>query len=165
MKWDRMGVALVVAAGLAVLSACAGESETAPPASGPQAAIVKGGDDRAGEYDGVAGWWKPAPDHDDEWTWGQVSGVAVDTPDRIIVAVWGDRNRKGQRAGGRHELPRGRRSKRQHHRELVALGLDVQQAPPGLHQPLRSRAPRLGRRARRRSGGQHADPQVHQRRQ
>ena len=59
-------------------------------------AITKGGDDRTGEYEAVANWWKPAPDHDDVWTWGQVSAVAVDTPDRIIVGIWGDRNSEGE---------------------------------------------------------------------
>jgi DNA-binding beta-propeller fold protein YncE len=56
----------------------------------------KGGDERNGQYDAVAGWWKPAPEHDDIWTWGEVSGVAADTPDRIIVAVWGDRDRQNR---------------------------------------------------------------------
>jgi hypothetical protein len=59
-----------------------------------------GGDGRAGDYEAVAGWWKPAADHDDTWTWGEVSGVAVDTPDRIIVAVWGDRSADGTEREG-----------------------------------------------------------------
>ena len=58
--------------------------------------VRKGGDDRTGEYDAVEGWWKPAPDHVDPWTWGQVSGVAVDNPDRIIVGIWGDRDAEGR---------------------------------------------------------------------
>jgi NHL repeat len=57
---------------------------------------AKGGDERNGAYDAVDGWWKPAPEHDATWTWGEVSGVAADTPDRIIVSVWGDRNRQHQ---------------------------------------------------------------------
>ena len=72
----------------AVLLLAAGVSLAQPP--------VKGGDERNGAYDAVAGWWKPAPEHDAVWTWGEVSGLAVDTPDRIIVAVWGDRNRANQ---------------------------------------------------------------------
>jgi hypothetical protein len=61
---------------------------TEQDAPGPRtAAVLKGGDDRTGAYGPVAGWWKAAPDHVGEWTWGEVSGVAVDTPDRIIVAV------------------------------------------------------------------------------
>ena len=64
------------------------------PASAP--ATRKGGDDRTGEYNAVANWWKPAPDHDAVWTWGEVSGLAVDNPNRIIVATWGDRNAKGE---------------------------------------------------------------------
>ena len=62
----------------------------------PPTPSVKGGDGRYGGYDPVPDWWKPAPDHDDTWTWGEVSGVAVDTPDRIIVAVWGDRSVDGE---------------------------------------------------------------------
>ena len=38
----------------------------------------------------MEGWWKAAPDHDDEWSWGQVAGVAVDNSDRIIVVTRGD---------------------------------------------------------------------------
>ena len=59
--------------------------------------ITKGGDDRTGPYDVVEQFWKPAPDHDSIWTWGSVSGVAVDNPNRIIVAVWGDQERNGTR--------------------------------------------------------------------
>ena len=44
----------------------------------------------------VEAWWKPAPDHGDQWTWGSVSGVAVDNPNRIIVAIWGDQGTQGQ---------------------------------------------------------------------
>jgi peptidylamidoglycolate lyase len=67
--------------------------------------ISKGGDDRTGEYIAVENWWKPAPDHDDRWTWGQVSGVAVDNPDRIIVAIWGDRDKdRVERPGGSNYL-------------------------------------------------------------
>lgn len=65
-----------------------------------QRAIVKGGDERTGEYRAVENWWKPAPDHQGPWTWGEVSGVAVDNPNRIIVAVWGDRNSAGQERPG-----------------------------------------------------------------
>ena len=88
MRLERIGVALFLAAGLAVLPACAGENQ-ATPQSGSQGAIVKGGDDRSGAYEAVENWWKPAPDHEGLWTWGEVSGLAVDNPDRIIVAVWG----------------------------------------------------------------------------
>ncbi len=107
MRFERIGMALLLAAGLAVLPACSGESQVEqvePAASSPEV-IVKGGDDRAGAYDGVDGWWKPAPDHEEPWTWGEVSGVAVDTPDRLIVGVWGDRSVDGQpREGGTNYL-------------------------------------------------------------
>jgi peptidylamidoglycolate lyase len=104
MSLERIGVALFLAAGLAALPACVDENQAAP-SSGSQGAVVKGGDDRTGGYDAVEGWWKPAPDHEGPWTWGEVSGLAVDTPDRIIVAVWGDRNGEGQeREGGTNYL-------------------------------------------------------------
>ena len=92
MRVESMGVALILAAGLAVLPGCGVENGAAPVAGTGQ----KGGDDRNGEYTAAANWWKPAPDHDEEWVWGEVSGVAADTPDRIIVAVWGDRNADGE---------------------------------------------------------------------
>jgi len=104
MSLERIGVALFLAAGLAALPACVDENQAAP-SSGSQGAVVKGGDDRTGGYDAVEGWWKPAPDHEGPWTWGEVSGLAVDTPDRIIVAVWGDRDGEGQeREGGTNYL-------------------------------------------------------------
>lgn len=87
-------------AGLTGLAACAGVPTTPVPAPDPPRAGAKGGDGRAGDYQAVAGWWKPAADHDDTWTWGEVSGVAVDTPDRIIVAVWGDRSADGTEREG-----------------------------------------------------------------
>lgn len=92
MRMERLGKALVLAAALAVVLGPAGEHDAAAQSK----KLVKGGDDRAGEYDGVADWWKPAPDHQDPWTWGQVSGVAVDNPGRIIVAIWGDRDKDGR---------------------------------------------------------------------
>ena len=82
----------------AVVAAFAGCGPGAEPSSdGP---IVKGGDDRTGEYNAVENWWKPAPDHDDVWGWGQVSGVAVDNPDRIIVGIWGDRDAQNRERVG-----------------------------------------------------------------
>ena len=91
MTAHRIGLVLALAA-LPVLAACGGEGRAAA-SEGP---IVKGGDDRNGEYTAVADWWKPAPDHDSTWTWGEVSGLAVDNPNRIIVAVWGDRDARGR---------------------------------------------------------------------
>jgi hypothetical protein len=76
---------------------CACEESAALPGGGAAAgAVTKGGDDRTGPYALIESWWKPAADHDSIWTWGSVSGVAADTPDRIIVAVWGDQGRAGQ---------------------------------------------------------------------
>ncbi|KPJ81213.1 MAG: hypothetical protein AMS19_08570 [Gemmatimonas sp. SG8_23] len=83
---------LLLGSSMAVFACTGDEPEAATAASGT---IVKGGDDRTGAYEAVPGWWKPAPDHDERWTWGEVSGVAVDTPDRIIVAIWGDRDAEG----------------------------------------------------------------------
>ena len=98
-----IGAPLLIVA-LVVYSACAGENQAAQDL-GSRGAITKGGDDRTGEYQAVENWWKPAPDHEGPWTWGEVSGVAVDTPDRIIVGVWGDRNAQGQgREGGTNYL-------------------------------------------------------------
>ena len=98
-----IGAPLLIVA-LVVYSACAGENQAAQDL-GSRGAITKGGDDRTGEYEAVENWWKPAPDHEGPWTWGEVSGVAVDTPDRIIVGVWGDRNAQGQgREGGTNYL-------------------------------------------------------------
>ena len=65
-----------------------------------ESTAVKGGDDRTGEYNAIEDWWKPAPDHDDVWGWGQVSGVAVDNPNRIIVGVWGDRDEQNRERVG-----------------------------------------------------------------
>ncbi len=95
----RESLAALAAAALIASTACA-EPRGAAPGSGSDGAVFKGGDDRTGGYDAVDGWWKPAPDHDDVWTWGQVSGVAADTPDRILVAIWGDRDREGRERPG-----------------------------------------------------------------
>jgi hypothetical protein len=86
---------LVLAAQLAVLTSCSEGGEAAPGAAAAAGAMV-GGDDRSGEYEGVANWWKPAPSHDSIWHWGQVSGVAADTPDRILAVTWGDMNAAGE---------------------------------------------------------------------
>src|SRR5262245_36777847 len=96
MRLDRIGRALVLAAGLAVIPGCVQENEAAPASGTATAGVVKGGDDRNGDYDAPANWWKAAADHQDGWTWGEVSGLAADGPDRIIVAVWGDRNAQNQ---------------------------------------------------------------------
>ena len=97
MRVVPRAMALLTTAGLV---ACAGEPTTPAPAPDPPHAAAKGGDGRDGDYQAVAGWWKPAADHDDTWTWGEVSGVAVDTPDRVIVAVWGDRSADGTEREG-----------------------------------------------------------------
>ena len=82
-----------------------GEPETESSVANPPSAVAKGGDGRFGDYESVSGWWKMAPEHDDRWTWGNVSGLAVDSPDRIIVAVWGDRDSEGtKREGGSNYL-------------------------------------------------------------
>ena len=100
MRAVPTAMVLLTTAGLAGLAACAGEPTTPVSVPDPPRAGAKGGDGRAGDYQAVAGWWKPAADHDDTWTWGEVSGVAVDTPDRIIVAVWGDRSADGTEREG-----------------------------------------------------------------
>ena len=89
MKVERIGVALVLAT---LLPGCVGENQ-AEPASGT---VRKGGDNRNGEYVAAANWWKPAPDHTDGWSWGLISGVVADNPNRIIVASRSDRNAEGE---------------------------------------------------------------------
>jgi DNA-binding beta-propeller fold protein YncE len=84
----RIGLALATGC-LLVLSGCVDE---APAAAAQQQVVKKGGDDLTGGYEAVAGFWKPAPDHNQQWGWGEVSGVAVDNPNRIIVSIWGDRS-------------------------------------------------------------------------
>ncbi len=95
----RTVLPLLLVFGFAAIVGCGSADEQATAAT-TSAAVMKGGDDRTGEYDAVAGWWKPAPDHEGPWTWGEVSGIAVDNPDRIIVAVWGDRNAEGEEREG-----------------------------------------------------------------
>ncbi|MYD00679.1 MAG: hypothetical protein F4X13_15610, partial [Gammaproteobacteria bacterium] len=100
MKIARTGLTPFVAFALALLPACAAESPGDGMASAASGPVVKGGDDRTGEYDAVPGWWKPAPDHVEPWGWGQVSGVAVDNPDRVIIGIWGDRDAEGNEREG-----------------------------------------------------------------
>jgi DNA-binding beta-propeller fold protein YncE len=104
----RFGIALALAAA-AVLPGCAAETEATVQ---QQVAARKGGDGRTGEYDVVEGWWKDADNHDERWGWGQVSGLAVDNPNRIIVVTRGDwprtrRSQPGQGPGSQGELRRG----------------------------------------------------------
>jgi hypothetical protein len=96
MEVKRIGLGLTLLAAVAA-SACMVESE-AP--IGRLGATAKGGDDRSGPYDVVPGWWQPAPDHDSIWTWGSAAGVWPDTPDRVLVVMWGDQRRPGQRGQG-----------------------------------------------------------------
>ena len=96
MKLKRIGMSLALVAAMAA-SACMSESESPGSRLGMTA---KGGDDRSGPYDVVPGWWKPAPEHDSIWTWGSAAGVWPDTPDRVLVVMWGDQRRPGQRIPG-----------------------------------------------------------------
>ena len=99
MRRQSAALILVLGAVLGLSTAC-GEEAADGARSGPETSVVKGGDDRTGEYVAVADWWKPAPDHEGPWTWGEVSGVAVDTPDRIIVGIWGDRDENREERPG-----------------------------------------------------------------
>jgi peptidylamidoglycolate lyase len=78
----------------AAVGGCATDDQAAPApdkrAGNADFVTTKGGDDRTGPYDVVPGWWKQAPNHDEEWSWGQVAGVAVDNPNRILVVTRGD---------------------------------------------------------------------------
>ena len=89
MALTHIGLSLMLIVTVA-LPACVVESE--PPST--RFAEAKGGDDRNGPYDVIPGWWKPAPDHDENWTWGSAAGVWPDTPDRILVVMWGDQSRE-----------------------------------------------------------------------
>ncbi len=100
MAMEHLRLGLLLAVSL-VLSACVVESQI----SGGRFPVAKGGDDRSGPYEVIPGWWKPAPDHNQTWTWGQAAGVWPDTPDRILVVMWGDQRRQPQQ-GGDNELQR-----------------------------------------------------------
>jgi hypothetical protein len=87
-----LAIAITTTIGV-VFTGCVGDNQAAPASNenrNADVAVPKGGDDRTGPYDVVPGWWKPAPNHDDEWGWGQVAGVAVDNPNRILVVTRGD---------------------------------------------------------------------------
>ena len=163
MRLERIGVITIVV--LVALPACVSENPAAPQPASP-GVITKGGDERTGHYDVVEGWWKAAPNHGDEWTWGQVAGVAVDHSDRIIVVTRGDwpADRSGPEAGSPHELHRGSRPARKHRRKLEPVGLDPDLTPSGVHQSLRSGSARLGHRQWRRQRP-HAGLEVQQRRE
>ncbi len=80
-------VAIGIAIGL-VLGTPAGPASNAVPPGNGFAAVAgeRGGQDLFGAYDVVPDWPKPLsqlPGHDD-WTWGTMTGVAADTPDRTI---------------------------------------------------------------------------------
>ena len=90
MKIQSLCLTFGFAAALAVSACEGGDPAAVAEMGGANGGFVKGGDDRTGPYDPVPGWWKAAPDHDNEWGWGQVAGVAVDHPDRIIVVTRGD---------------------------------------------------------------------------
>ncbi len=107
MKGKRFGMALALAV-LAALPGCA--ENQAATVQGSQSTRV-GGDGRTGEYDVDENWWQAASNHDANWTWGQVSGVAIDNPNRIVVVTRGDwpvsrRNQAGQGPGSQGELRR-----------------------------------------------------------
>ena len=98
--YKSLAIAVIVA-----FSACGGENQAGSVTGEAERTFKKGGDDRTGPYEVVGGFWKAAPDHTDEWGWGSVSGVATDTPDRIIVGIWGDQNvQREDRPGGSNFL-------------------------------------------------------------
>ena len=80
----RLGLAWVA---LAAVAGCVGEGQ----AGSSDGTVTKGGDDRTGAYDLVEHFWRPAPNHGIDWTWGSIAAVATDGPDRIFVTAWGDR--------------------------------------------------------------------------
>ena len=110
MGLARIGKGLTLVA-LAALTACVAENQAA--STQDAAPKVKGGDDRSGPYDVVAGWWKPAPDHDTIWGWGSASGIWPDTPDRILAVIWGDSRRVSLPGGGGQNAGRNNPNERQ----------------------------------------------------
>ena len=89
MRVEHIGVALVLGA---LIPGCVAENQ----AEFAPGTVRKGGDNRNGEYVAAANWWKPAPDHTDGWSWGLISGVVADNPNRIIVSSRSDRNAAGE---------------------------------------------------------------------
>ena len=89
MRVEHIGVALVLGA---LIPGCVAENQ----AESAPGTVRKGGDNRNGEYVAAANWWKPAPDHTDGWSWGLISGVVADNPNRIIVSSRSDRNAAGE---------------------------------------------------------------------
>ena len=70
-----------------------------------------GGPARAKDIEGIDYTWGgdemsmhhcTAQDYDNSqtWGWGQVSDVAVDNPDRILVGIWGDRDAQNREREG-----------------------------------------------------------------
>jgi sugar lactone lactonase YvrE len=86
--------ALTLAVGLAVLSGCAEQADTAEATAA--ANTVVGGDDRNGEYLPAINWMKLDENHDDQVQWGDISGVSALDPNRVFVVTWGDKNAAGQ---------------------------------------------------------------------
>src|SRR5262245_46831992 len=93
MSAFRSWTAVVLAAGVAVISGCAESAETAETAA---VTTVIGGDDRTGEYVPAIGWMKDDPAiHKDGVNWGSHSDVSAIDPDRVFVVTWGDNNADG----------------------------------------------------------------------
>ena len=127
MGLERIGRGLALLA-LACTTACVADNQAATSAAAP---ATKGGDDRNGAYDLIAGWWKPAPDHDSVWTYGSASGVWPDTPDRVLAVFWGDQRRNpirpagGGGGGGGGGQPTGRNNPNERQRNfLMAVNRD-----------------------------------------
>jgi hypothetical protein len=93
MRRERLGVAVSIAL-LALLPACAAENEAAELES--PGSLAKGGDGRNGDYLPAEGWWKDHPEAAAGYSYAQISGVAADTPDRVIVGLRGDLTPEGE---------------------------------------------------------------------
>jgi sugar lactone lactonase YvrE len=88
----RLWIALIV---LPTLSACSFDATPWAIVSAQQAGAQRGGQEEFGPYELAENWPRPLPDRADGvthagWTWGSVSSVYAESPDRIWVAMRGE---------------------------------------------------------------------------
>ena len=95
-KWSHVvGLAVSIAAAVALAGCSSPENGNGEAASAAAAPQEKGGQDEFGPYEVVANWPQPLPDGPDGvkhegWTWGSVGAIYAETPDRIWIAQRGE---------------------------------------------------------------------------